>query len=84
MSQLCGIISQNGKEINKMEKGVDSSGDLGPLEGALRELQKNTNEFLTGLINNSDDKSGTVDDGDEGEESDDEVKEPENKFLKLK
>ena len=66
-----------------MEKSVDNSGDLGPLVGALRELQKNTNEFLTGLIINSDEKSGTVDDGDEGEESDDEVKEPENKLLKL-
>ena len=83
MSQLCGIISQNGKEIHKMEKSVDSSGDLGPLVGDLRELQKNTNEFLTALINNSDDKRDIVDDGDKGEESDEEVTEPENKLLKL-
>ena len=66
-----------------MEKSVDSSGDLGPLVGDLRELQKNTNEFLTALINNSDDKSDIVVDGDEGEESDEEVTEPENKLLKL-
>ena len=66
-----------------MEKSVDSSGDLGPLVNALRELQKNTNEFLTGLINNSDDKTDIVDDEDKGEESDEEVKEPENKLLKL-
>ena len=80
MSQLCGIIPQNRKEIHKMEKSVDTSGDLVTLVGDLRELQKNTNEFLTGMINNSDDKSGTVDDGDEGEESDEE---PDNKLLKL-
>ena len=66
-----------------MEKSVASSGDLGTLVNALRELQKNTNELLTGLINNSDDKSDIVDIGDEGEESDEEVKEPENKLLKL-
>ena len=83
MSHLCGIISQNGKEIHKMEKSVDSSGDLGTLVNDLRELQKNTNKFLTGMINNSDDKSDTVEDGDECEESDEEVKEPKNKLLKL-
>ena len=35
------------------------------------------------LINNSDDKTDIVDDEDKGEESDEEVKEPENKLLKL-
>ena len=83
MSPLFGILSQNGKEVHKVEKRDDGSGDLGPLVNALRELQKNTSEFLTGLINNSDDKSYIVDDGDEGEESDEEVKEPENKLLRL-
>ena len=83
MSQLSGIISQHGKEIHKMERSVDQSGDLGSLVVDLRELQKNTNEFLTGLLNVSDEKSDIIDEGDEGEESEEEVKEPDNKLLKL-
>jgi len=84
MAQLSGTISQSGKEIHKIELSVDSSEDLGSLVSQLRELQKNTNEFLTGLINgDSSENNGDMLDGDDDGESDDEVDEPENKVPKL-
>ena len=83
MSQLSGTISQSGKEIHKVELSVDGSGDLRSLVSQLRELQKNTNEFLTGLINEgSSDANGELIDDIDGE-SDEEVPEPAIKVSKL-
>ena len=76
---MSAIITQNEKEIFKMERIVEDAGDL---VRHLREVQKNTNVFLTGLIENSDGKSVEDDDA-EDEESDEEVHEPENKIQKL-
>ena len=76
---MTATISNDGKEIFKMERSVDDAGDL---VRHLREVQKNTNVFLTGLIENSDGKS-IEDEKAEDEESDVEVHEPENKIQKL-
>ena len=76
MSEMTAIISHDGKEIFKIERSVVDAGDL---VRHLREMQKNTNVFLTGLIENSDGKS-EEDDNAEDWESDEEVNEPEKKI----
>ena len=66
---MIATISHDGMEIFKMERSVDDAGDL---VRHLREVQKNTNVFLTGLIENSDGKSEEDDKAEDGE-SDEEV-----------
>jgi len=79
MSQLSAIIHHNGQVIHQSETSIENPVNLEQLVKDLRSMQKNTNEFLTGMLTNSNDR---CEEDDEEEEDDDDVQEPEPKMMK--
>ena len=84
MSQSLSVgISQSGTQIKSCEISVNTS-DLSDLIEKLRQVQRDTNEFLTELISDngvSDAADGEEDDDEE--DSDENTEEPEVKVPKL-
>ena len=86
-SQVVGVsVSQDGKMIKSLEVGVNHEAGLGDLIDKLRQVQRDTNEFLTQII--SDNGNGVSDQCDDDEDdveddSDEEIAEPDNKVPKL-
>jgi len=78
MSEMYAVISQDGKEIFKVEKGMEIGSSMKTLITNIRDMQGRTNLFLTGLIENVGDEE--TDENDDAEESDDENNEPESKL----
>jgi len=84
MVEMYAVITQNGKEIFKVEKSMENDGEesMKTMVTHIREVQESTNIFLTGLIENAGGINDT-DEDEEAEESDDENNEPENKLPRL-
>jgi len=72
------VISQDGKEIFKVEREMENADSMKILITNIRDLQEKTNLFLTGLIENVGDAD--TDDNEDTEESDDDNDEPESKL----
>ena len=86
-SQVVGVsVSQDGKMIKSLEVGVNHEAGLGDLIDKLRQVQRDTNEFLTQIISdNGNGVSGQCDDDEDDveDDSDEEIAEPDNKVPKL-
>lgn len=84
MAEMYAVITQNGKEIFKVEKSLENDGEesMKIMVTHIRDIQEKTNVFLTGLIENTGGNDDTGED-EEAEESDDEINEPENKLPRL-
>ena len=86
-SQVVGVrISQDGKMIKSMEVGVSHESGLGDLIDKLRQVQGDTNEYLTQLISengNSVGDQGDEEEDDAEDDSDEEIVGPDNKVPKL-
>jgi len=84
MAEMYAVISNNGKEIFKVEKSLENDGEesMKIMVTHIRDIQEKTNVFLTGLIENTGGNDDTGED-EEAEESDDEINEPENKLPRL-
>jgi len=84
MAEMYAVITDNGKEIFKVEKSLENDGEesMKIMVTHIRDIQEKTNVFLTGLIENTGGNDDTGED-EEAEESDDEINEPENKLPRL-
>lgn len=77
------VVSQaaSGAEVKSFEVGVSQEEGLGDLITKLRQVQRQTNEYLTAVI--SENGADTKDDNDECEDEGTSDEEPENKVPKL-
>ena len=84
MAEMYAVITQNGKEIFKVEESVNHGGEESKktMITHIRDMQEKTNLFLTSLIENTGGKNET-DEDEEAEDSENEVNEPEIKLPRL-
>ena len=77
------VVSQaaSGAEVKSFEVGVSQEEGLGDLITKLRQVQRQTNEYLTAVISES--GADNKDDNDECEDEGESDEEPENKVPKL-
>ena len=77
------VVSQaaSGAQVKSIEVGVSQEDGLGDLITKLRQVQRETNEYLTAVISES--GADTKDDHDDCEDEEESVEEPENKVPKL-
>ena len=68
-------------EVKSLEVGVSQEDGLGDLITKLRQIQRQTNEYLTAVISES--GADAKDDNDECEDEEESDEEPENKVPKL-
>ena len=80
------LVVQGGQQVHRTEVEGDSS-DLEQVAARARQLQTDTNNLLTSLINQLGDTAGQEEEEEEESDSEDETdlnKEPEVKVAKLK
>ena len=77
------VVSQAASraEVKSFEVGVSQEDGLGDLITKLRQVQRQTNEYLTAVISES--GADAKDDNDECEDKEESNEEPENKVPKL-
>ena len=77
------VVSQAASraEVKSFEVGVSQEDGLGDLITKLRQVQRQTNEYLTAVISES--GADAKDDNDECEDEEESDEEPENKVPKL-
>ena len=77
------VVSQAASraEVKSFEVGVSQEDGLGDLITKLRQIQRQTNEYLTAVISES--GADAKDDNDECEDEEESDEEPENKVPKL-
>ena len=77
------VVSQaaSGGQMKSIEVGVSQEDGLSDLITKLRQVQKETNEYLTAVISES--GADTKDDNDDCDDEEDSDDEPENKVPKL-